>query len=393
MGLPDKSGFDLHSNFRRGALNKITDVPGVRAANVTITNAADAADVEGHAAPAGSVNTGVTAILPHTGNLFREKVAAGCAVINGFGKSAGLIQIEELGTIETPIIMTNTFSVGTASTALIRYMLEQNEDIGVSTSTVNPVVTECNDGSLNDIRGFHVSEGDVLEALRRAKESGEDFEEGAVGGGRGMCCLGFKGGIGSASRVLTLDGSEYTVGAIVMANFGSAGHLTVGGRHLGEELQRRAAYNAAGAAQDGTAGNSEDDAAGTSHSGDFASRDKGSIIMVVGTDVPLSSRQLSRVARRAAIALGRCGSYMGNGSGDICIAFSTANKISHYSDKKIITYRAIYEDAIDEVFEAAVESIEEAIISALWHAETVTGVRGKTSRGLRDCMKEQKAQD
>ena len=376
MGLPESSGFNLHSNFKSGRRDKITDVPGVRVANVTLTGGSGDE----------AVNTGVTAILPHTWNLFREKVAAGCAVINGFGKSAGLIQIAELGTIETPIIMTNTFSVGTASTALIRYMLEQNKDIGVSTSTVNPVVTECNDGGLNDIRGFHVTEEDVLEALRKAEESGEDFEEGAVGGGRGMRCLGFKGGIGSASRVLTLDGEGYTVGSIVMANFGSAKHLTVGGVHLGEELQ--GGGEAGGASDAGRKADASGGASDAARKADApASRDKGSIIMVVGTDVPLSSRQLDRVSRRAAISLGRCGSYMGNGSGDICITFSTANKISHYSEKKIIEYRALYEDALDDVFEAAVEAIEESIISALWHAETVTGVRGNTAVSLRDSMR------
>ncbi|MBF1130818.1 MAG: P1 family peptidase [[Eubacterium] sulci] len=352
MGLPKDCGLELHHKWKSGKLNKITDVKGLKVASVTIQD--------------NEINTGVTVILPHEGNIFRSKVVAGASVLNGFGKSLGIVQLKELGNIETPIIMTNTLSVGEAATALTKYCLEQNEDIGVSTGTVNPLVTECNDGRLNDIRGFHVREEHVREALRLAEEGSPDFEEGAVGAGTGMCCLGFKGGIGSASRLVELDGSEYTIGALVLSNFGEEGNLVIGGRHYGSELLPKVKERL----------KSDIDSS--------LAKDKGSIIMLIATDIPMSSRQLERVANRAAIALGRTGSYMGNGSGDIAIAFSTANRMPHYSDEKFVEMKAIHEDAIDKVFEPAVEALEESIISSLYHAKTTLGVRGKLVYGLRE---------
>ena len=340
MGLPQNSGLEIYSKRDRGARNLITDVPGVKVGQVTIQH--------------GEVNTGVTAVLPHGGNLFQEKVMAGVSVINGFGKSAGLVQIEELGTIESPIILTNTLSTGTALTAMVKYMMAQNPDIGVSTGTVNCVVTECNDGRLNDIRGLHVREDDVLQAVESASE---DFVEGAEGGGTGMVCLGLKGGIGSSSRTLQIDGQLYTVGALVMSNFGEAGNLVIGGRHID------------------TRKCSED-----------CKKDTGSIIIVIATDVPLSERQLKRVAKRSMIALGRVGSYCGNGSGDIAIAFTTANRQPHYSSRNILDTKMFYDENIDCVFEAAVEAVEESILSSLYHAETTTGVRGNTYIGLREFL-------
>ena len=352
MGLPKDCGLELHHKWKSGKLNKITDVKGLKVASVTIQD--------------NEINTGVTAILPHEGNIFRSKVVAGASVLNGFGKSLGIVQLKELGNIETPIIMTNTLSVGETATALTKYCLEQNEDIGVSTGTVNPLVTECNDGRLNDIRGFHVREEHVREALRLAEEGSPDFEEGAVGAGTGMCCLGFKGGIGSASRLVELDGSEYTIGALVLSNFGEEGNLVIGGRHYGSELLPKVKERL------------ESDIDGS------LAKDKGSIIMLIATDIPMSPSQLERVANRAAIALGRTGSYMGNGSGDIAIAFSTANRMPHYSDEKFVEMKAIHEDAIDKVFEPAVEALEESIISSLYHAKTTLGVRGKLVYGLRE---------
>lgn len=352
MGLPKDCGLELHHKWKSGKLNKITDVKGLKVASVTIQD--------------NEINTGVTVILPHEGNIFRSKVVAGASVLNGFGKSLGIVQLKELGNIETPIIMTNTLSVGEAATALTKYCLEQNEDIGVSTGTVNPLVTECNDGRLNDIRGLHVREEHVREALRLAEEGSPDFEEGAVGAGTGMCCLGFKGGIGSASRLVELDGSEYTIGALVLSNFGEEGNLVIGGRHYGSELLPKVKERL----------KSDIDSS--------LAKDKGSIIMLIATDIPMSSRQLERVANRAAIALGRTGSYMGNGSGDIAIAFSTANRMPHYSDEKFVEMKAIHEDAIDKVFEPAVEALEESIISSLYHAKTTLGVRGKLVYGLRE---------
>ena len=337
MGLPENSGFDLHAKWPRGERDLITDVPGVKVGHVTLKE--------------GDVHTGVTAVLPHGGNCFQDKVMAGVSVINGFGKSVGLIQIQELGTIETPILLTNTLSVGTACEELTRYMLEGNPDIGVTTGTVNCVVTECNDGRLNDIRGLHVRPEHVREALANA---GEDFEEGAVGGGTGMVCLGLKGGIGSASRRVEVDGQTYTVGALVMSNFGAPGNLIIGGKHYDTNLGRD------------------------------ERKDEGPIIMLLATDIPLNERQLSRLAKRSMVALGRVGSYCGNGSGDIAIAFTTANRLPHYSEKNILETRMFYDENIDRVFVAGVEAVEEAIISSLYHAETTTGIRGNCYLGLRD---------
>ncbi len=339
MGLPENSGFDLHAKWPRGERDLITDVPGVKVGHVTLKE--------------GDVHTGVTAVLPHGGNCFQDKVMAGVSVINGFGKSVGLIQIQELGTIETPILLTNTLSVGTACEELTRYMLEGNPDIGVTTGTVNCVVTECNDGRLNDIRGLHVRPEHVRQALANASE---DFEEGAVGGGTGMVCLGLKGGIGSASRRVDVDGQTYTVGALVMSNFGAPGNLIIGGKHYDTNLGRE------------------------------ERKDEGSIIMLLATDIPLNERQLSRLAKRSMVALGRVGSYCGNGSGDIAIAFTTANRLPHYSEKNILETRMFYDENIDRVFVAGVEAVEEAIISSLYHAETTTGIRGNCYLGLRDFM-------
>ena len=341
MGLNKESGIKI-GRGTPGQRNLITDVPGVKVGHVTIRDGAD-------------VNTGVTAILPHEGNMFQEKVMASSCVINGFGKTMGLVQVEELGTIETPIIMTNTLSIGTAANALIKYMLQQNEDIGVKTGTVNPLVCECNDGVLNDIRGLHVKEEHVFEALANCNE---EFEEGVVGSGTGMCCLGLKGGIGSASRIVKLDDKEYTVGALVMSNFGGAGRLLIEGRHMGQEIKDKLE----------------------------AQQDKGSIIMLIATDIPLTERQLKRVARRAGVGLARTGSYYGNGSGDIAIAFTTANRVPHYSKTAVMDIKMISDNKIDPVFDMAAEAVEEAIISSLYHAETTTGRAGKVKYGLRDFL-------
>lgn len=341
MGLDKSCKFSV-GRGKPGKLNLITDVPGVKVGHVTLRGE--------------NINTGVTAILPHGGNMFRDKVMAASAVINGFGKTMGLVQIEELGTIETPIIMTNTLSIGTAATALIRYMLAQNPDIGVDTGTVNPVVCECNDGGLNDIRGMHVTEEHVFNAIANADTQ---FAEGVVGSGTGMTCLGMKGGIGSASRVVKLDKKEYTIGALVMSNFGGFGNLRIDGDPVGRRI--RDAQNQ-------------------------IAKDKGSIIMLLATDIPLNERQLKRVCRRAGVGLARTGSFYGNGSGDIAIAFTTANRVPHYSDSAFVPVTMMDDDHIDPVLEMSAEAVEEAIISALWHAETITGRAGKVRRSLRDYL-------
>lgn len=380
MGLPENTNLNLYSKYPHGSRNLISDVNGVKVGHTTLhgTTASPAHPEGSHHLLGGNIHTGVTAVLPHGGNLFQEKVMAGVSVINGFGKSIGLIQVEELGTIETPILLTNTLSIGTATTALTKYMLNQNPDIGTTTGTVNCLVTECNDGLLNDIRGMHVTGEHVFQALQNASE---DFNEGAVGGGSGMVCLGLKGGIGSSSRIVTIDGTEYTVGALVMSNFGAAGNLVIGGtrydtRKCAEMLKKQSGVQ-----------DIQPTTQVCHEASDFCQKDKGSIIILIATDIPLSERQLTRVAKRSMISLGRTGSYSGNGSGDIAIAFTTANRLPHYSETSILDMKMFFDDKIDCVFEAAVEAVEESIISSLYHAETTQGIHGRRYMGLQDFLK------
>lgn len=322
-----------------GETNRITDVPGVLVGHKTLCS--------------GDIQTGVTAVLPHGGNLFREKVPAAVHVINGFGKTVGSIQMEELGTLETPIVLTNTLSVGTASTALIRYMLNQCPEIGDTSVTLNPVVCECNDMRLNDIRGLHIGEPDVLDALHSA---GKVFAEGAVGAGRGMCCFQLKGGIGSASRRLVFDGIPYTLGCLVLTNFGAMKDFLLCGAPVGSFLAKNLSPQ----------------------------EDKGSCIVVLATDLPLSTRQLKRIARRAGVGISRTGGLCSNGSGEIALAFSTTNRIPHEPGAAVRTCSVLAEEKLDEVFRAAAFATEESIVSSMLHAETVTGRGGVTVKSLLD---------
>lgn len=326
-----------------GPLDKISDVPGVTVGHCTLAD--------------GEVQTGVTALLPHQGDIFHDKVMAASHVINGFGKTTGLVQIDELGTLETPILFTNTLSVGTVETALVKYMLDKNPDICETTGSVNPVVCECNDSGLNDIRGLHVTEENVRAALTDCRA---DFAEGAVGAGRGMRCHGLKGGIGSASRVVELDGKQYTIGALVLSNHAVFDDLVVAGTPIQSLL----------------------DAHIPPH------EDKGSIITVLATDIPLSERQLRRLCHRALVGLSRTGSFCGNGSGEIVIAFTTANRVPHYSEKAILPMGMVHDDAINPLFRAVAECVEESVLSSLLHAETVTGYHGRTVRCLSDLLDE-----
>ena len=344
MGIETHWGFTVGS-LPHGPRNLISDVPGVTVGHCTLAD--------------GDVQTGVTALLPHPGDTFHEKVPAAAHVINGFGKTTGLVQIEELGTLETPILFTNTLSVGTVSTALVRYMLDRCPDICETTGSVNPVVCECNDSGLDDIRGLHVTEAHALAALADCRA---DFAEGAVGAGRGMRCHGLKGGIGSASRVVELDGKNYCLGALVLSNHARFDDLILAGVPIRERLA---------AVQPKIAPH----------------KDRGSIITVLATDIPLTCRQLGRVARRAIVGLSRTGSYCGNGSGEIVIAFSTGCRIPHYPQGDLLPLQAIHEDRIDRLFRAAAECVEESVLSSLLHAETVTGRGGLTVRGLPDLLK------
>ena len=353
MGIPSDGWLKLSSRYKRGARDLITDVPGILVGHRTVDD------------PSRDIHTGVTAIVPADGDVFREKIPAGVAVINGFGKSAGLLQVEELGTIETPIMLTNTFGVGTGINALTKYMLERHPEIGVSVGTVNCVVTECNDGKLNDIRGMHLTEDDFIQALDSADIT---FDEGAVGGGRGMVCMGLKGGIGSASRIVDVGQQGFTVGTLVMTNFGSAGRLRINGEKTSDgkpfyEIMK-----------------------GLRSSSPYE-KDSGSCILTIGTDLPLDSRQLTRIAKRGAAALGKTGSFIGTGSGDIAIAFSNGNRIP-YDEKGLFSMRTVGESAMDEIFEATVECLEEAIISSLYHGESMTGIRGNRVRSLAELAAE-----
>ncbi len=327
----------------KGNLNSIADVKGVTVGHVTLSE--------------GTARTGVTAILPHQGNLFREKVMAASHVINGFGKSAGLIQVEELGTIETPIILTNTLSVGDAYQGLVNYMLEKNEDIGRDTGTVNPVICECNDGFLNDIRALHVKPEHVSQAIENASA---EFNQGDVGAGKGMSCYKLKGGIGSSSRIAETACETFTVGTLVLSNFGQMKDLTIKGVKTGEAIYKTAPLH--------------------------NDNNPGSIIVVIATDAPLSERQLKRLCRRASVGISRTGSFIENGSGEIALAFTTANRVDHYNDKATIAMKMFNDEMIDPLFRAVVEATEEAILNSMIYASPLTGRDGNYRRSLAEFM-------
>jgi len=318
--------------LRTGSLNAITDVPGVKVGQVTIR--------EGD-----TVNTGVTAILPHDGNIFQNKVPAGIFIANGFGKLAGYTQVEELGNLETPVILTNTLSVSTAIAAVTEHtLLTTRATKGVM--SVNAVVGETNDGRLNDIRGRHVTADHVLEAIRKA--GGGPVAEGNVGAGTGTVCFGFKGGIGTASRVLPDTRGGYTVGVLVQTNYG--GILQINGVPVGIELDRysfRTTRN--------------------------EYKEDGSCMMVVMTDAPLTSRNLKRLASRAFAGMVRTGASGSNGSGDYVIAVSTAEemRVPYSSTSRYEEWRELRNDELDLLFQAVAEATEEAIINSLFAAETV----------------------
>lgn len=324
-----------------GARNSICDVPGVRVGHRTLNR--------------GEIRTGVTAIVPHDGNLFRDKPVAAVHVLNGFGKSAGLVQVEELGVIETPILLTNTLSVGTCCTALVRQAIAQNPDIGRETATVNPVVFECNDGFLNDIQTLAVTEDDAQAALA---EASSDCFVGAVGAGCGMSTFGFKGGIGTSSRRLDLDGRDFHLGVLVLSNFGRAGDLRLpDGTRVSPDMTETE-----------------------------PATEKGSIIIVAATDVPLSDRQLKRVIRRSGVGLARLGSFWGHGSGDIALGFTTANRLSHDEKTALVTIDILNENRIDLLFEAMADATQEAVLDALTAAGSMTGRDGHHRPGLADAL-------
>jgi D-aminopeptidase len=345
-----------------GTLNSITDVAGVRVGHTTLVRGAD-------------VRTGVTAILPHEGNIFREKVPGAVFVGNAFGKLAGSTQVEELGEIETPIVLTSTLGVPRAADAVLDYVLglPGNEDV----QSVNPLVGETNDGQLNDIRGRHAGREEVLAAIRAAR--GGAVEEGAVGAGTGTVAFGFKGGIGTSSRKLPGSLGGYTVGVLVQTNFG--GILTIAGAPVGRELGRyylkEETEGANGKRSERVEAQAEDHA-------------DGSIIIVIATDAPVDARNLRRMGARSMFGLARTGSAATNGSGDFAIAFSTAKELrggaargagSAATSRAPRDLKMLPNEAMSPLFLAVIEATEEAIYNSLFRATTTTG-RGRTVEAL-----------
>ena len=343
----------LTGQLPTGPANRLSDVPGVRIGHVTI--------VRGHGPlrrGEGPVRTGVTAIWPHPGDPFQEKVKAGLHVINGFGKAIGLSQVVELGSLETPILLTNTLNVGLVADALVEAMIAANPEIGVTTGTVNPVVGECSDAWLNDIQGRHVRAEHVAMALRDAGPAAP--AGGSVGAGTGMVAFGYKAGIGQSSREINSEGLVVRLGALVLANYGARGDLVILGVPVGRMIP-----------QDG-------------HTPPQAAATGGSAIVVLATDAPLDSRQLGRLARRAVLGLARTGSHMAHGSGDFVIAFSTANREPHRADPPVRSEHRLLDPspAFDQLLRGVGEATEEAVYNALSLAEPMTGRDGHHAPAL-----------
>ena len=329
-----------------GSLDAITDVAGVEVGQTTIIGGDD-------------LHTGVTAILPHAGNLYREKVPGAVFVGNGFGKLAGSTQVDEMGDIETPILLTSTTSVPRVADAVISFMLALpgNEDV----LSINPLVGETNDGYLSDIRGRRITQDDVFAAIKNAK--GGPVEEGSVGAGTGTVVFGFKGGIGTSSRRVPPQLGGYTVGVLVQTNFG--GVLTIAGAPIGRELGRY--YLREELHQEGSA----------------TDRGNGSVMIVVATDAPMDARNLKRLAARAWLGVARTGSSASNGSGDYAIAFSTAPQVRIRTEDKALTRHTevLTNDAMSPLFLAVIEATEEAVYNSMFRATTMTG-RGHTVEAL-----------
>ena len=318
-----------------GKLNSITDVEGVKVGHVTLIEGED-------------VRTGVTAVIPHGGNLFAEKVPAAIYLGNAFGKLMGYTQVEELGNIETPIVLTNTLNVGIVADGVIEYMLSLTGNENVM--SINPVVGETNDGWLNNIRSRAVRQHHVREAIE--KTSAGPVEEGSVGAGTGTICFGFKGGIGTSSRQLSESQGGYVVGVLVQSNFG--GILTINGAPVGRELSAE----------------------------DNGRNKAGSCMIVAATDAPLLSRNLKRLAKRAVLGLARTGSVMNNGSGDYVIAFSTNEALRRPINRGKITGEPLPNSKMDPLFRAVVEATEEAVYNSLFKATAVTGRDGHVCQAL-----------
>ena len=325
-----------------GPRNKITDVPGVTVGHHTI-------DTDRY-------KTGVTVVMPCPKNPFYHKLPAAAFVLNGFGKSLGLVQIDELGQLESPIFLTNTLNVGKVHDAAVTYLADRCQEEGSPLRSVNPVVCECNDGALSDITGRPVEAEHVLAAIRAAAP---DFDEGDVGAGKGMICHDLKGGIGSASRLLDVDGQTFTLGVLALTNHGNLSDLTIGGSRIGPAIAERLKAE---------------------HTADV-----GSCILVMATDLPLDSRQIGRVLRRGSVGLARLGSFIGHGSGEVFVGFSTANGWDSREENSLRTGTFFAEGKMDLPFRAMAECTEEAVLNSMLCAHTVTGHSGRTVHSLLDC--------
>lgn len=326
----------------KGSLNKISDVPGIKVGHCTIDN-------EEH-------KTGVTIIIPREDNIFENKLIASSFVLNGFGKSLGIMQIDELGTLETPIAITNTLNVGLVHDAIVEYMIETCKKENIEIRSINPVVCECNDSDLNNIQERAIHKDHVFKAIENACSN---FDEGDVGAGKGTVCYGLKGGIGSSSRIIELDGNKYTFGVLVQSNHGILDDLIVNGDNIGSKIREHIKTNVV---------------------------DKGSIIMIIATDMPVSDRQLKRIIKRASVGLARTGSFIGHGSGEVMVGFSTANTIHHSEKNDIININILNENSIDKAFRAVAEATEEAVLKSMVASDTITGFDKKTKYSINEFL-------
>lgn len=322
-------------HMQPGPRNKISDVPGVTVGHATIDD--------------GDVKTGVTCVMPCQDNPFFSKLTAAAHVLNGFGKTLGLMQIEELGALETPIALTNTLSVGAVHDGMVEYMLSRCDSAFTS---INPLVCECNDAYLNDIRRRVITKEHLFQAIADARA---DFSEGDVGAGKGMSCHGLKGGIGSSSRIVPLKDGEYTLGVLTLTNHGKLADLRINGVPVERTEPDR-------------------------------EPERGSCIVIVATDLPLTDRQLKRAIRRAGVGLIRLGSYIGHGSGEVMVGFTTANRLPHECSEDVLPLRALHEDRMDLVFRAVAEATEEAILNALAASGSVTGFKGHARESLSEYL-------
>lgn len=338
--------------LQTGPKNAITDVPGVRVGHCTVRNETN--------------QTGVTLILPGEDNCFMRKYTAAAYVHNGFGKSAGLIQVQELGTLETPIALTNTMNVGLVWDAVAELVMERCRREGVEALSVNPVVGECNDSRINRIQQRAIGPDQVRQALAAASA---EVEEGDVGAGAGTVCYGLKGGIGTSSRLVRIGQKDYTLGVLVQSNFGATEDFVLDGKPAGRRILELKKERSGMAASE---------------------QDKGSIMTILATDLPVTSRQLGRILRRTGVGIARTGAYTGHGSGEVMIAFTTANRIPAGEKEELLTFSAIPEQTINRAFLAAAEAAWEAILNSMAAAGPATGLAGERyyslAEFLPDCL-------